>query len=197
MLGSSRAGEVFDALKRNFDLLIIDSPPVLPVADALVLSRVADATVIIANARRTRRDDLQRSFESLQQAGAHVVGTVLNQASGASLYGYGYGYSYGQESDGAFGGFLRRRPGYAPKRSGTQVLERSELPKFEAARATKRLGDESGRGGESAASSPVPQRSRPAPCCQSVDDRCRWPRRFARARYELGHSYGAIGRRRS
>lgn len=142
LLGSKRAGEVFDALRRNFDVIIIDSPPVMPVADALVISRFADATLLVANAKRTRRDDLARSFDALQQAGANVVGTVLNQATGSALYGYGYGYSYGygNESGTAFGNLFRRDdPNYAPKRVGTQTLERSELPKFEAARPNRRL----------------------------------------------------------
>ncbi|MEM7093770.1 MAG: polysaccharide biosynthesis tyrosine autokinase [Actinomycetota bacterium] len=159
LLGSKRAGDVFDALRRSFDVVIIDSPPVLPVADALVLSRIADATLIVANAKRTRRDDLQRSFDSLQQAGARVIGTVLNQASGSSLYGYGYGYAYGYGNDGGrlLGGLLRRDdPKYAPQRAGTQTLDRSELPKFEAARPARRVDEEAGAGASARAIPSVP-----------------------------------------
>lgn len=138
LLGSKRAGEVFDALKRNFDAIIIDSPPVLPVADALVISRIADATLIVVNAKRTSRNELALAFAALQQAGAKVVGTVLNQAVGyaSSAYGYGAGdYAY------AAGPRLFRRddPNFAPRSAWTKTLDRSELPKFEASRNGRRL----------------------------------------------------------
>lgn len=135
LLGSKRAGDVIEALKNSFDVLIVDSPPVLPVADSLVISRFADATILVANARRTRRDDLQASFEALVQADANVIGTVLNQASGSSTYGYGYGYGYGTETANPLKAWLRRDdPNFAPRRADTLVLDRSEVPKFEAAR---------------------------------------------------------------
>lgn len=128
LLGSKRAGEVFDALKRTFDVVIVDSPPVLPVADALVIAQFADATLLVANAMRTRRNELSQAYEALIQSGANVIGTVLNQAPNSAISGYGYGYGH----RGRFGS-LFRGPLIEASRRSESVLDRSELPKFESA----------------------------------------------------------------
>lgn len=79
--------------------VIVDSPPVLPVADALTLSRVVDGTIFVAAARRTRARAAGRALELLGQADARIVGTVLNRANhDAGGYGYGYGYGYGKNA---------------------------------------------------------------------------------------------------
>jgi capsular exopolysaccharide synthesis family protein len=92
LLGSARAGEVFAALRDDFDMVLLDSPPVLPVTDAAVLSAQADATLLVATAGKTRRRDFGRAVELLHQVDAPLVGSVLNGVSTASGYGYGYGY---------------------------------------------------------------------------------------------------------
>jgi capsular exopolysaccharide synthesis family protein len=96
LLDSTRAGEVFASLRERFDLVLIDSPPVLPVTDAAILSRHADATLMLAAAGQTRRGDLRRAVEKLDQVGATILGLVLNKVSKQTgrSYGYGYGYSY-------------------------------------------------------------------------------------------------------
>ena len=75
--------------------MLIDSPPVLPVTDAVVLAKDADATLLIVAAGQTSRGDLQRAAEKLAQVNARVVGMVLNETSRQGSYGYGYGYGYG------------------------------------------------------------------------------------------------------
>ena len=130
LLGSKRTGWVFEKLRESFDIVIVDAPPVLPVADALVLSRLVDATVLVANAKKTRRDELANAYEALDQAGARVIGTILNQASADLGYGYGYGYGYAVEPQRRRFGFGRQRSsGYQP----TTMLDPGELPRFEAA----------------------------------------------------------------
>jgi capsular exopolysaccharide synthesis family protein len=96
LLDSDRAGEVFASLRERFDLVLIDSPPVLPVTDAAILSRHADATLLLAAAGQTRRADLRRAVEKLDQVGTTILGLVLNKVSKRTgrSYGYGYGYSY-------------------------------------------------------------------------------------------------------
>jgi succinoglycan biosynthesis transport protein ExoP len=97
LLSGSRAGEIFAALKENFDLVLVDSPPVLPVTDAMVLSRYADGTLLVVAAGQTRRTELQRAAEKFAQANAPVVGIVFNQVTRQTTYAgdYGYGYGYG------------------------------------------------------------------------------------------------------
>lgn len=64
-----------------FDLIVLDSPPVLGMADALLLSRQADATVLVAASRQTRISPLQGVLHQLQMAQARVLGTVLTKAA--------------------------------------------------------------------------------------------------------------------
>jgi len=96
LLNGRRIQDVFRTLRGMFDLVLIDSPPVLPVTDAVVLAKDVDATLLIVAAGQTSRGDLQRAAEKLAQVNAQVVGLVLNETSRqASGYGYGYQYGYG------------------------------------------------------------------------------------------------------
>jgi succinoglycan biosynthesis transport protein ExoP len=92
LLGSLRMRSVVAELTRRFDIVLIDSPPVLPVADAVILSGYADAVLLVAAAGKTRRAELRRTKEKLARASAPVVGVVLNKASAQGDYGYYGGY---------------------------------------------------------------------------------------------------------
>jgi capsular exopolysaccharide synthesis family protein len=94
LLNSAHAQEIFTRLRNQYDLILIDSPPVLPVTDAAILSQYADATLILAAAAQTRRADLHRAVEKLDQVGAKILGTVLNKVSRQTGTYYGYTYSY-------------------------------------------------------------------------------------------------------
>jgi polysaccharide biosynthesis transport protein len=96
LLNGARAREVFADLSKRFDLVLIDSPPVLPVTDAAVLSQHVDATLMLVAAGQTRRGELHRAVEKLDQAGTKILGLVLNKVSrqAGRSYGYSYGYSY-------------------------------------------------------------------------------------------------------
>ncbi len=95
LLNGARAQEIFASLRERFDFMLIDSPPVLPVTDAVVLSKHADAALLVLAAGQTRRADLRRTAEKLDQVRVAVLGTVLNQVTRQSGYAYGYGYGYG------------------------------------------------------------------------------------------------------
>ena len=86
------AGRRRPSCRGAFDLVLIDSPPVLPVADALILSSYVDAVLLVVASGQTRRGELRRTMEKLAQAGAPVVGAVLNKASAQQGYGYYGGY---------------------------------------------------------------------------------------------------------
>jgi capsular exopolysaccharide synthesis family protein len=94
LLNSAKAREIFTRLRDNFDLILIDSPPVLPVTDAAILSQYADATLMLAAAGQTRRSDLHRAVEKLDQVGATILGTVLNKVTRQTARYYGYTYTY-------------------------------------------------------------------------------------------------------
>jgi len=94
LLNSAAAREVFAQLADAFDMVLIDSPPLLPVTDAAILSQHADATLMVAAAGQTRRADLHRATEKLDQVGATILGTVLNKVTRQTGRYYGYSYNY-------------------------------------------------------------------------------------------------------
>jgi len=98
LLGSDKAGEIFRVLAKDFDVVLIDGPPVLPVTDALMLSKYSDAVVIVVAAAQTTAAQLERTSELLRQVDAPTIGLVLNKAvrrwGNAADYAYKYGYKY-------------------------------------------------------------------------------------------------------
>lgn len=96
LLGGARLREILADAEGMFDIVIFDSPPVMGLADAPLLSSVVDAAIFVVQAGRIRRPAALRALARLEQAGARIVGGVITKfdLKGAS-YGYGYGYGYG------------------------------------------------------------------------------------------------------
>jgi non-specific protein-tyrosine kinase len=95
LLASRRTADVLAALAGGADVVLVDSPPVLPVTDAAVLAGQVDATVLVATVGDTTRREVARAVEVLRQVGAPLVGTVLNGVPTEGGYGYSYdGYGY-------------------------------------------------------------------------------------------------------
>lgn len=103
LLSSERAAAVFAALAAEFDTVIIDSTPVLPVTDALVVSRLVDAVLVVVNPQSTKRKALKQTLQQLEQVAAPVTGLVLLGvgANDSYTYGYGFGYSYDEPAEGS------------------------------------------------------------------------------------------------
>ncbi len=80
LLNSQRMSQVLDALKLETDFLIIDSPPVLTVADASILAPQVNGCMLVVEVGATRRDALLESKERLLKTGAHLFGVVLNRS---------------------------------------------------------------------------------------------------------------------
>ncbi len=98
LLGSKATKSIITKIAKLVDFVIIDTPPVLAVADTVVLSQHVHASILVVDAKKTTRADVVEAFERLQQAGSPVVGTVLNKVSRRpGSYGYGYGYDYGSD----------------------------------------------------------------------------------------------------
>ncbi len=91
LLGTVAAHDVLRALREASDLLIIDTPPVLAVSDPLVISSVADATLLVARSAKTPTSAVRSAIELLQSVGAPLLGTVLLGARGHDAYGEAYG----------------------------------------------------------------------------------------------------------
>jgi capsular exopolysaccharide synthesis family protein len=97
LLASNKAAAVIKALSEEFDVVVVDSTPVLPVTDALVVSRFVDATLLVVDSRSTARRAAARTLQMLAQVNAPVLGVVLNGLPEGGGYGYGYGYRYGHD----------------------------------------------------------------------------------------------------
>ena len=93
---SNRMAELCAELAERFEHVIIDSPPVLAVTDATIMAGLVDGVVLVAESGRTHRAGLMRTRAILENAGARILGVVLNKLDlrKEGYYGYGYGYSY-------------------------------------------------------------------------------------------------------
>jgi polysaccharide biosynthesis transport protein len=79
LLGSKRCEDFFATLGQNFDWVILDSPPVLAVADASILANTATGVVFVVGADQTSRQAARAALEQLEGVQAHVIGAVLNR----------------------------------------------------------------------------------------------------------------------
>lgn len=106
LLGSQRMKHIVDRLAQSADIVIFDTPPVLVVTDAAVLSRQTDGVLLIADAGGTREPALAHAVEELRKTGANILGVALNRLDSRSrgYYYYYYYYYYTDES-----GVRRRR----------------------------------------------------------------------------------------
>jgi Mrp family chromosome partitioning ATPase len=83
--------ELGEELAGRYDLILYDSPPVVAVTDAVVLSKSVDGVVLIAKAGKTTREILLKAARQLDDVGGHILGTVLNDFN---IRGAGYRYYY-------------------------------------------------------------------------------------------------------
>lgn len=93
LLGSTRARELVAGLKKQWDYLIFDSPPVLLVSDNLLFATALDGVILVAHAGQTKKRDLQRAKNLLEEAGARVLGVILNQVPPSQIPYYYHRYS--------------------------------------------------------------------------------------------------------
>jgi capsular exopolysaccharide synthesis family protein len=123
LLSSDRMAELLRSLSERFEHVVIDTPPVLAVTDATILSRIVEGVVLVTECGTTSRAALQRTRRTLDAAGARILGVILNKFDQrlqgyyyGSYYGYPkYGYPYGH-SDDSYG---YRSSGNASNGSGT------------------------------------------------------------------------------
>ncbi|MFN2189811.1 MAG: polysaccharide biosynthesis tyrosine autokinase [Candidatus Promineifilaceae bacterium] len=105
LLGSTKMAETINKLAADFDYVLIDSPPVLAVTDAVVLSMRSDGVLLVADAGSTRRGQLKQAVEQLRSSSAHLLGVVLNRLTPKSdgyytYYYYRQSYYIGDASEG-------------------------------------------------------------------------------------------------
>jgi capsular exopolysaccharide synthesis family protein len=95
LLGSSRMSELVDQLEHEWDMVLFDSPPIVAVTDASMISGEIDAIVMVVKAGQTDRAAVDRALDTIRNVKAPLVGVILNGASPETLTGkYSYYYSY-------------------------------------------------------------------------------------------------------
>lgn len=98
LLGSEPMRDLFDKLLQEYDFVLFDSPPVVPVIDAVLIDKLTGGTLMVVSSNRTKKRDLSSALRSLETVGATVSGFALNNvAQGDSdVHRYGY-YRFDEE----------------------------------------------------------------------------------------------------
>lgn len=79
LLGSVQMAKLLRELRARYDYVVVDTPPVLPVADAVILSRQVDGALVVANVTRAHRRHLSEAIRTIEQVDGRILGIVLNQ----------------------------------------------------------------------------------------------------------------------
>lgn len=105
LLTSSIFQEVLEEIKKHYDLVLIDTPPLLAVSDPAVVAPRVDGVILVLRLGRFARPQAERAKDILTTLGAKMLGVVVNfvedqkENSYRYGYGYGYGYSYGYSNE--------------------------------------------------------------------------------------------------
>jgi capsular exopolysaccharide synthesis family protein len=95
LLSSPRMGAILHACMKTYAIVIMDGPPVIGISDALILSRLAESTLLVVAAHRTARKSARATLKRLQTAGGHMVGAMLGMLDVEKIeYSYSYRYMY-------------------------------------------------------------------------------------------------------
>jgi succinoglycan biosynthesis transport protein ExoP len=106
LLNSMKMKDMIDEVRQVFDLVILDSPPILAVIDTVIISSIVDASVIVVRSGRTRRKQFLNAVNELRRGRGNIIGVIFNGVDlrkGESYYSkqyryYGYG-TYGKEEE--------------------------------------------------------------------------------------------------
>lgn len=94
LLSSQRMEDLYQLVPEQYDIIIMDSPPIMGLSDALILANQASATVLLAAHGESRKRLLQDGLQKLQHAQANIIGSVLTKTKARHGYGYSYYYNY-------------------------------------------------------------------------------------------------------
>jgi Mrp family chromosome partitioning ATPase len=95
---------MLESLRKRFDHIVLDSPPVLGFTDSVILSTLVDGIILVVLSGKTPRDTLQRAKEVLHQVNAKILGVVINRvdihrSGNGYYYYYRYSHYYGREEE--------------------------------------------------------------------------------------------------
>ncbi len=92
LLGSENNRRLIKTLRKKYDIILLDCPPVLGLSDALILTQFSDANIMTFSIKKTKKENLERAIKAFDTANAKITGIVVNRAT-MSKNGY-YGYYY-------------------------------------------------------------------------------------------------------
>ena len=126
LLGSANFSSVVDVLRKRYEYVIFDCPPLLPVTDAAVVSTNSDGVLLIVHAGKTRKPEFLGARAAIETVGSRILGIVLNKIpEDQKSYNYGYRYGYSK----AYGKTYSSKDNsvYAPHPDEMYRLEREEF----------------------------------------------------------------------
>jgi capsular exopolysaccharide synthesis family protein len=98
LLGSRNMSDLLVSLRKTFQVIIIDSPPLLPVTDAAIVAAKADGAILVVRYGLTKRQQVSAAVDALKAVDARVLGTLLNRTPTRGVDSYSYGYGYYQDN---------------------------------------------------------------------------------------------------
>lgn len=142
LLGSEAARYLIDELRRRYDYIIIDAPPLLPVTDAAVLSVQADGALIVTRYGHSRRDEVARAVENLTKVSGRVLGAVFTMVPGGKGSAYEYSYYYGADPNAPRMAAGSQGPEAADGKADRKHASRSRRPGLRRSNGGSRNGHE-------------------------------------------------------
>lgn len=90
LIGSKKMGELLRKLSEMYEFVLLDAPPILPVSDALMLSRMGAGVILVVHGQNTRKRHIQEATRRLQEANAGILGVVVNHSATRDEHYYAY-----------------------------------------------------------------------------------------------------------
>ena len=134
LLGSKKMQELLDWAEKTWDLVILDSPPILPATDAAILSTMTGGLILAVRSGKTTRGQLGLAVDHIMSVDGHIAGYALTMVpareANASRYGYAKGYQYGyspraEKLGQEFASPTRRRANDGPRKRRATLVETS------------------------------------------------------------------------
>ncbi len=117
ILGSPKMGELINKLRKEYDYVLLDTPPVLVVSDAYLIGPYVDGFLVVCSQHISYKSKVASAINSLEEKNINILGIVMtmvttdedNGKGGYGGYGYGYGYGYGNKYGHRYGGYRQRK----------------------------------------------------------------------------------------
>ena len=92
LLSSRSNGELLETLKKHYDVIILDCPPVLGLSDTLILTKYSDANIVTISSKKTKIETLKEVKKNIEKANSKITGVIINKVKRNHSSSYYYGY---------------------------------------------------------------------------------------------------------